>query len=152
MQFCRRREGSYRNGTVDLEQLINTMPSQVRVWVKERKPKTSKEAGELAGELADDYVQARGLEIDTHNPGFRKTVKPGTGRLCHGCGKPGHQIKDCQMKKPLEGRDRMTGRSTEKAKRDLKDIECFNCHKKGHYSSNCPHNALLCSAAMIRQW
>ena len=50
------------------------------------------------------------------------------------------------MKKPLEGgRDRMTGRSTEKAKRDLKDIECFNCHKKGHYSSNCPHNALLCS-------
>ena len=57
-----------------MEQLINTMPSQVRVWVKERKPKTSKEAGELA----DDYVQARGLEIDTHNPGFRKTVKPGT--------------------------------------------------------------------------
>src|ERR1044071_1010165 len=23
-------------------------------------------------------------------------------------------------------------------KRDLKDIECFNCHEKGHYSSNCP--------------
>ena len=30
-------------------------------------------------------------------------------------------------------------------KRDPKDVECFNCHKKGHYSFNCPHNALFCT-------
>ena len=23
-------------------------------------------------------------------------------------------------------------------------LECFNCHKKGHYSSKCPNNAMLC--------
>ena len=28
--------------------------------------------------------------------------------------------------------------------KNFSDIECFNCHKKGHYSSNCPHNAMLC--------
>ena len=36
------------------------------------------------------------------------------------------------------------GKRLDKPKRDLKDIECFNCHKKGHYSSNCPHNAMFC--------
>ena len=33
----------------------------------------------------------------------------------------------------------------ERPKRDLKDIECFNCHEHGHYSSNCPHNAMFCT-------
>lgn len=30
-----------------------------------------------------------------------------------------------------------------RSKRDLKDVECFNCHNKGHYSSHCPRNALF---------
>ena len=38
-----------------LEQLLNALPEEVRIWVKERKPKTSAEAGQLA----DDYAQAR---------------------------------------------------------------------------------------------
>src|ERR1044071_1346644 len=32
----------------------------------------------------------------------------------------------------------MLQRRNNNQKRDLKDIECFNCHEKGHYSSNCP--------------
>ena len=40
---------------VVLEQLINALPEEIRDWVKERKPKTSEEASQLA----DDYVQAR---------------------------------------------------------------------------------------------
>ena len=31
-----------------------------------------------------------------------------------------------------------------KPKKDLKDVECFNCHKKGHYLSKCPNNVMLC--------
>ena len=38
-----------------LEQLVSTLPKNVRIWVKERKSKTSAEAGQLA----DDYAQAR---------------------------------------------------------------------------------------------
>ena len=38
-----------------VEQLLNSMPSDLRVWVGERKPTTGKEAGNLA----DDYIQAR---------------------------------------------------------------------------------------------
>ena len=40
---------------VVLEQLVNMLPEEVQVWVKERKPKTGMEAGQLA----DDYIQAR---------------------------------------------------------------------------------------------
>ena len=40
---------------VGTEQLLNSMGEDVRVWVRERKPKTC--AG--AGELADDYELAR---------------------------------------------------------------------------------------------
>ena len=25
-----------------------------------------------------------------------------------------------------------------KDSQNLEDVECFNCHKKGHYSSKCP--------------
>ena len=39
-----------------VEQFLNTLPSNTRIWVTERKPKTVAEAGRLA----DDYIQARG--------------------------------------------------------------------------------------------
>jgi len=37
------------------EQLINTLPWDVQIWVQERNPTTSSEAGRLA----DDHLQAR---------------------------------------------------------------------------------------------
>jgi predicted transcriptional regulator len=40
------------------EQLLEALPTNVRIWVRERKPKTATEAGQLA----DDYVQARRQE------------------------------------------------------------------------------------------
>ena len=44
------------------------------------------------------------------------------------------------MVKPMEGKED-GGKKMEKPKRE---IECFNCHQKGHHSSNCP--TMLCSA------
>jgi hypothetical protein len=38
------------------EQFISTLPENVRIYVKERKPRTRQEAGEVA----DDHVRARG--------------------------------------------------------------------------------------------
>ena len=39
---------------VVVERFINTLPDNIRIWIKERKPTTSLEAGQLA----DDYLQA----------------------------------------------------------------------------------------------
>ena len=127
------------------EQLINSLPDDVRIWVKERKPKTSEEAGALA----DDYVQARkksGKE-DHGNTGDRK--QENKQRRCHRCNKWGHIAKECRAEmKEQEKKDPPPDRR--KSGRDLKDVECFNCHRKGHYSSNCPENALLCVERRLR--
>ena len=40
---------------IAVEQLLNSMPVRLRIWVRERKPKTVVEAGRLA----DDYAEAR---------------------------------------------------------------------------------------------
>ena len=40
---------------VAVEQMLNALPAEMRVWVCERKPKTVTEVGKLA----DDFVQAR---------------------------------------------------------------------------------------------
>ena len=43
---------------VAIGQLLETLPTGPRIWVRERKLQTAAEAGQLA----DDYVQARGQE------------------------------------------------------------------------------------------
>ena len=41
------------------EQFVEVLPEEVKVWVKERKPRTTQEAGRLA----EDYRQARKTEL-----------------------------------------------------------------------------------------
>ena len=122
--------------------------------------------------MADDHLQARKEDLAS-NDGNKKG-----DRRCLLCSKMGHMAKDCRIpssKLPREqekgsecfngsygGRDRFGGgnggRPTDRfgnnggrPRRDLKDIDCFNCHKKGHYSSNCPQNAMLCTERQVER-
>ena len=51
-------------------------------------------------------------------------------------------MKDC-----LQDPDKLpnTAKDPVKAKRDLKNMTCFNCQQKGHLVANCPHEAMFCS-------
>ena len=129
---------------VVLEQFLKSLPDEVRVFVKERKPTSS----EQASKLADDFRQARKEDAEgqrkldvnkTSNDSYNSPF-PYTTTICHRCKKPGHLAKDCRATFQSDG---AKGRA-EKYKRDRKDITCFNCQQKGHYSSNCPSNAMLC--------
>ena len=118
-----------------MEQLVNTLPSDLRIWLSERKPVTSVEAGKLA----DDYAQARRQVRRT--PSDQKEDGGGGGpdkRKCHKCGGEGHFKRNCPVKDE-PGADR-AGASPGRNRTD-KGIKCFNCHRYGHMSMNCPDKA-----------
>ena len=53
--------------------------------------------------------------------------------------------RDCRAPLPQQTENepkKNNGKSNHK--RDLKDVECFNCRQKGHYSSNCPDRSMFC--------
>ena len=125
---------------VVLEQLLNTLPEEVRVFIRERQPKSSEEAGRLA----DDYYQAR-KESQVGKGSNHGKGGSGDKVKCLRCGKPGHRVESCRVKLGQQEKRSYPAGFSEgpRSKRDLKDIECFNCHRKGHYSSQCPRNALF---------
>ena len=64
------------------EQLINTMPEDVRLWVRKHKPKTSEEAGQLA----EDFILAGQPLTQTTTRAPRGERPPPPGK-CPRCGK-----------------------------------------------------------------
>ena len=134
--------------TVVKEQFIEVLPEEVRVWVKERKPRTTQEAGRLA----EDYRQARKVEL--WSPAPKTSVKRGVPvqKSCSSCGQPGHLAKDCSSfsssgKKEStstssKGED--VGKVEKTPKKDEKPLVCYNCGGCGHTSRQCPSESLYC--------
>ena len=85
---------SERFGDYGAVALVYSLPEDIRVWVKERKPKTTVEAGELA----DDYAQARKSNVKGAQQLKNKREERQTQPLrCHSCGKVEHIARDCRM-------------------------------------------------------
>ena len=144
---------------------MDTVPDEVRVFVKERRPANS----EAAGKLADDFIQARKESQNVRHHDDKSGIQGrNSRRQCNLCGKAGHIAKDCRSKaksqeeekgqEPVKLGSEENGQQSVKSgsgkpKRDLKDIECFNCREKGHYSANCPKNtttnAMLCTQGRV---
>ena len=110
------------------------LPEEARIWVKERKPKTSKEAGTLA----EDFRQAR-----------KDTWESATGRFnkrCHICKMTGHLARDCKQRKPTESKMEPKNQEEPSCPNDEEQkpkIVCFKCKGRGHIARNCP-KALFC--------
>eukprot|EP00731_Ephydatia_muelleri_P022383 Em0014g974a len=112
---------------IGLEQFLNTLPLEKRLWVHERKPKTCVEAGELV----DEYEQIRRKEPPVAEAGAKTPKTDGAGRKtssCTYCGRTGHNESVCR-KKPRE--------------EESEGPRCFQCRKVGHISRNCPERRAL---------
>ncbi|KAL5505979.1 hypothetical protein EMCRGX_G007532 [Ephydatia muelleri] len=103
-----------------------------KLWVLERKPET----GVKAGELADEYEQARRPEMETLASSTSKPNRVGS-RECHYCGKSGHAEEDCYKRKREESQ---RSRGT----------QCYRCKKQGHMSWECPEKSMVCKER--RDW
>ena len=123
-----------------VEQLLETLPSHVRIWVRERKPTTGVEAGQLA----DDYFEARrgtnrGSERPTNRPAAptnrQPSEKPTEPRKCFTCGSTAHLRNDCPKRS-----------ESTRPEGKLATLKCFNCGNRGHISERCPAKpTLYCS-------
>ena len=115
-----------------MEQLLHTLPSEIKVWVTERKPKTSTEAAEMAENYL--YLRARKQQKDGRQQQERKPWA-----IAKGPWEDGKRM-DSSPKPAVS--DGGTHRSTNGRWETLEGIHCYNCGKKGHISRNCSSNAL----------
>ena len=117
------------------EQLVDTLPQALKVWVSEREPSPSKEAGELA----DSYLQARGIERGGAGGGERVPVDrgqpyPRKERV--------EEAEKVQINSGDRGYQREQEGSGKGGARGHGNVKCYNCSKTGHLSRNCPEKAL----------
>lgn len=122
-----------------LEQFLQGAPEDLRVWLRERKPKTLREVAELA----DDYVIARKEERRTVLRKQPPLTAMGGGLRQHSerkrgprNGAPPHRSGSIQ-----DGRARTNARG---------DIKCYNCNRYGHLMYNCPNRTSPDAAATTK--
>ena len=147
---------------VVVEQLVSTMPEELRIRVHERKPKTSREAGEWA----DDHEQAkRSAKEGSKSSG--KGQGEANNKRCYKCHRLGHLSKDCRAEKDdaskgsgadasgadasgadASGKKSPAGVEHQKTAGGLQNMKCYNCQQKGHLAAKCPNRAMYCEQSL----
>ena len=123
---------------VVLEQFLDTVSAELRVWLCERKPTTVAEASSMA----DDYRAAHrrkrfeGGKIDSKRYILSKEASDP---------KQDRPNKETQKGHTQEKRQIGPNQKGERT-RDLTEQRCLNCHERGHRARECP-SALYCGTS-----
>lgn len=100
---------------VAVEQLINGLPNEVKVWVASRNPETPA----AVAELIETYDSAHGRSTPSRE-------------------KPRYQDQKHSSKPSKDsGKQKNDGNNTQRERRPLTEIWYYKCQKKGHFVRNC---------------
>ena len=120
---------------VAIEQLLSTLPRDVHIWVRERKPETVIKAGQLA----DDYALARKQIIGITNADQKTNVQQQPEVVqCQYCNKKGHLARECRKATADQARKNEGTQDATKFRRDRSAVRCYSCQQVGHIASKCP--------------
>ena len=125
---------------IGLEQFLNTLPVEKRVWVYEKKPDTCIRAGELADEYEQVWKQQPVVESLKKQAGDHgrenvpgKLVQPGKSNSTRG-----DATAAVAKRLPI----RRTGQE---------GIKCFGCEEFGHMKKNCPNKGTTKKVMFCRE-
>ena len=130
------------------EQYLSTCPKEMAMHLKEGKPRTIRELGEVA----ENYVEAHatdivfGIEPRQHRI---RSLQPDM-RRCHICGETGHIRNQCPRRSPdpkppspprsqrmPPPRTPPSQRQQWQTQQQKPALRCFLCNKPGHIARNC---------------
>ena len=121
-----------------IEQVLKTMPRDLRIWLQDRKPTSE----DQTGQLSDDYAHSRQQGLKSMGRGGDHK-NPETKKI-HTCKQPGHLMLDCPEppSKPELPNYHSDGNDCTKHN----PVKCYNCGMTGHFAASYPNNALFCAA------
>ena len=122
--------------------------------MQDKKPRTCKQAGELA----DEYVQSR--QTSTNTLGSCSHSRPFVSQKhCFVCNRVGNFARDYPVhkqddnikeekkenpnSKPVNGKKNSTT-GANKSLGEQNNVKCYTCGQRGHISTKCPSAALFC--------
>ena len=107
-----------------IEQVYNSVPQDLAVWLRERKPRSAQQLAELA----DDYSLAR------HSGGEAASLKDAGSS-------PGSSRAKEVAKGPSQSREppKPPGESGRSQVNSQGEKQCFHCDKLGHIMYSCPN-------------